>query len=382
MIPKPDPMQLLVLSIFLHYFIKNNFESGKYFILLGIAYGIKFNIITILPWLFLIPFINKGTDLGNYFRKISLTIFYFIAGLVIAVPCLLMSPIKPVFLRSYLNSTFGYVSQYDDNLNQGMFEWIIKGWFGAYNGGTLFGTILILFLLAALYSGIKEYITTKKLSHEIVILISGLMLFLPVIVLTKRIWPHYLWSGYIFIFLGLVMFIQKIKGNRNLRITLYSLVLIIIGGSIKSTIAQGNQLFQLQSNSKDLLYNGQLAYQYLKSKNREFTSVQDLSVPYPFIEMLKARPYHPFASAFKDTVRQKFIWQGFISPQTIAESKADYIITGKTNFNDSSDIRKTVKDITQRKNNELIRAELGKSIFYDTAFGTIRIYSVLRTEAR
>lgn len=49
MVPKPEPIQLLTLALFFYFFKKHNYQFGKHFILLGIAYGIKFNVLTILP---------------------------------------------------------------------------------------------------------------------------------------------------------------------------------------------------------------------------------------------------------------------------------------------------------------------------------------------
>ncbi len=275
-------------------------------------------------------------------------------------------------------STFGYVEQYDDDLNHGITDWLVKGWFGAYNGGFIAGGVLTILILLALFFGIREYFRTNKMTNELMILVSGLFLFIPVIVLTKRIWPHYLWSGYIFIFLGIIMYLQNMKSSVVFRNLNYGMIVVVVLGTFRSTFAQGYKLLTIEKDSKEMINNGRLAYGYLKGRDSSFTAIQDLSVPYPFTEMLKTRPYHPFSTPLNDTVRQKFIWQGFISPQTISENQADYIITGKTNFNDSTNVIRTVKDSTLLQNNALVRKELGKSIFFDTSFGNIRIYRVLK----
>lgn len=381
MVPKPEPIQLLLLSLFFYYFKKNDLAFGKFFIFLGLAYGAKFNLITILPVLFILPLLKKNMELGLKIRKIAIAVLYFLLGLVTAIPCLLLSPVKPVFLKSYYNATFANTNQYDDDAALGVWEWISKGWFGAYNGGLAGGILLLVLVTVILLIGIKTFLKRKEVNDESILIIIGLGLILPVILLTGRLWPHYLWTGYVFLFLGLVVCLEGLlkEGIRkNYRIAFSAALSAVLILSLYCSFAQGYKLFSLEDRSGKVKEYGQQAYRYLKNKEREFIAVQELSVPYPFEDFLVANPYNPFTSSLDQKAEKKFIWTSFITPEIVEETKAGYIITNKLNFEETGRTLQTEKDSTIFKNNLSMRNELGKTVFPDTIFGNIRIYKVLR----
>jgi hypothetical protein len=377
MVPKPEPLQLLMLALFFHYFRKNRYAFGKYFLFLGLAYGIKFNVLTILPFIFIIPFFNSEFTLAKNIKMAFTSVLYFVAGLIVAVPCLILSPVKPVFLKSYYNSTFANTEQYDDDASLGAMDWILKGWFGAYNGGVIGGILLIMLIIVVLYFGIKNLFKFGKVNDETLILGTGLFLLIPVILFTGRLWPHYLWTGYIFIFLGLVIFLQHGQAIKGLGVFSSILIVGVLAFSIQCSWAQGKKLFSLEKSSLQLQKDGKDAYQYLKDKKEAFVAIQDLSVPYPFKEMLEVNLYNPFAGFTTQAVNQQFKWMGFITPDILKENNADFIITHKLDFEEINSAGHTDKDSANSRNNLLIRNEIGRTIFPDTSFGTIKIYKVM-----
>ncbi|MDI1235291.1 MAG: hypothetical protein PSX81_13500 [bacterium] len=375
MVPKPEPMQLLILALFFYFFKTNQYQFGKFFLLLGIAYGIKFNILTLLPIIFIIPFLFQS-DIKKPLNKLGFSIFYFFIGLIIAVPCLLLSPVKPIFLRSYINATFANTSNYDDDKTVGMIDWLGDGFFGAYNGGWIFGVLLVILILVILFYSSKVWLRDQPIPADLLFIICGLLLILPVIIFTGRLWPHYLWTGYIFLMLGIVIFVQSERGPKAMRTFGFSAMIILIGGSVYCSINQEKKLISFEANTRKLNMNGQRAYAYLKNKYKIFIAIQELSVPYPFNNMLEVGRYNPFTSFNQPKVAQQFIWTGFINPQIINDNKADFIIINSLNFSDTTINLQTNKDEITIANNRLMNEILGRKLNIDTIFGSIKIYKL------
>lgn len=377
MVPKPEPIQLLTLALFFYYFKKYNYQFGKFFILLGIAYGIKFNVLTILPLIFILPFLFQKINI-QLLKKLSFGLLYFFLGLVIAVPCLLLAPVKPVFLKSYINATFANTSQYDDDSSLGIVQWLSDGFFGAYNGGWIFGIFLIALVVLIVYLGLKKLLTFKSIPVSLLFVSFGLLLILPVILFTGRLWPHYLWTGYVFLMLGCIDFVQSgISHSVLQKISFYTLI-IIIAGSVYCSALQEKKLFNLNIQANELNTNGKQAYAYLKNNQKTFLALQDLSVPYPFNHMLEVRRYNPFTGISQPQVAQQFIWSGFISPQIISENQADFVLTNRINFSDTVINLQTNKDEMTIANNKLMNGILGKTVLLDTTFGSIKIFKVIK----
>ncbi len=377
MIPKPEPIQLLALAIFFNYFKRNNYGFGKYFIWIGIAYGIKFNIITLLPIVFLLPFFNNKNELKAQLKQLIGSIIYFLIGLIIAVPCLILGPIKPIFVKSYFNATFANTSQYDDDATLGIIDWLGQGWFGAYNGGWIFGIILSLFGAMVLFLGVKKLLKSNYFSNELILVLVGLAMILPVILFTNRLWPHYLWTGYIFLILGCLVFIESENISKALKLLSTSAFFVLLIGSLYCSFSQDQKLVGQFSQIQSMTENGKKAYDYIRQRKPAFTSVQDITVPYPFEEMLLINRFNPFTAYQAQEGNQRFMWSGFISPAILHSNKADYLLTNKLNFEDTSSDLRTEKDSTLQLNNQLMRAELGKTVIKDTAFGPIKIYRII-----
>lgn len=370
MIPKPEPLQLLLLAVFLLKASKVDWQFGWHFIWLGMAYGAKFNVLTVLPLFFLLPYFHGYRKMIGSFKSI----LAFLIGVFIAIPSLILTPIKPIFFQTYLNNTFGRTNHYDDTVIS-FLEWVKTGWLGSYNGGLWLGLAFLALIIWSLFLGLKKYWQIKIISSQMVLLMVGLGFLLPVMLFTGRMWPHYLWTGQIFLILAIAVNLINIQT----RLFFLALMSIVTMGSVYSTINQGSHLFSLQSQSKQLIEDSKKAHNYLLMKSKHMICAQDISVYYPFKEMLEVNPYHPFANKLpKQENQYQIIWIDFVNPKKLNEMGADYLITNKYNFNQNKTSSATEKDRLIEKDNSLMREELGKSILLDSMIGNLKIYKIIR----
>jgi hypothetical protein len=369
MVPKPEPLQLLLLAIFLIKAHKVNWQFGWHFVWLGLAYGAKFNILTVLPMFFILPYVAG-------YKKITGLIksgVAFVMGIIIAIPSLILAPFKPIFLKTYLGNTFGKAEHYDD-AGVSFATWVKTGWLGAYSGIFLIGLVLVLIVVWMILIGIKNYVLNKEIEPFFIFTLIGIGFLLPVMLFTERLWPHYLWTGHVFFILGVGLFVQPQIRLKRIK---YLLMFLITFGGFWSIIAQGKNLFSLEKQTQKIVENTALAYSYLQTQKDSFVAVQDISVFYPFEKALKANLYHPFVVK-KPNKEEKtqYHWSGFINPQILMDFNADFLIVNKSDFENQELNTDSQKEVAIIKNNALIRSELGKSIFLDTAFGTLKVYRI------
>lgn len=367
MVPKPEPLQLLLLAIFIIKADKVNWQFGWHFIWLGMAYGVKFNILSVLPLLFILPYVNGYKKFGGLIKSF----FAFLSGVIVAIPCLILTPLKPIFFQTYIKRTFGNSSHYDDT-GVSFMTWMEKGWLGAYNGGLLLGLVLLLVICWICFLGVKNYLKNRKIENSFVLILLGLGLLLPVILFTERLWPHYLWTGHVFLLLGI-----GVLSNQNIKYTTVLLYLLITIGGIISIIKQGKNIFFLENKAAELIINSKRAHEFIKTQSDTIVSIQDISVYYPFSEMLKINRYHPFSSK-KPVIfeKERFMWDNLLDYSMIKEEKTGFLLLNKFSFLDMGEDYSTTKDSIVLKNKMKLREQFGKTIFLDTTFGSINVYRI------
>ncbi len=310
-LPKPEPIQLFFIVMFLRGLFKNNYLPNKYFIWLGLAFAVKINILLILPFVFIIPFYvhRKVGLLKLVLLKFKMLLWFFV-GFFIGIPCLLLTPIQPVFLQTYLHKTiYGTRKAYDDP-NLSFIEWLESGLGGHYLGSHLLAYVFILLALSLLFYSIYNYIKNKnpKILNTIIIISIGLILMLSVMFLTKRLWPHYLWTGFVLVWLSLIYFYEiEIKAVFS-KISLF-LVILFFGFSSFTFYTKALPEFLKRENTLEnikIKNDSKLLYQYLESK-KEFKEIGlDGTVYFPYIHFVHESPYHPFASERPKTASQIF----------------------------------------------------------------------------
>lgn len=343
MLPKPEPHQLFVLALFINGLIKNKFKPGFYFIYLGLAYGLKFNAILLIPVVFCWILANSTIKL----RDTGVALVSFIAGLLIAVPCLVLSPVKPVFLQAYLKATFLNTTNVDDNPANGVLAWIYHVWPTYYSLGLwvflITGMLIIYLLLSHLRLNFRKWIS----SPAVLMILFGLALNLPVVITTKRLYPHYLWTGQIFIWAGLYLLLAEHRRLKNL--VLVPAVVLMISG-VGYSVRSFNKMLTWEDKAKPLMTEVMEEQQAIFSRNTAATVVEDISVYFPFKWHVQAKPYHPFAGPSPAGVPEKQIfWTSLIDTVVLSEKNPDYIFMGRSyisiikepmNYSDSQLVKK------------------------------------------
>lgn len=286
-VPKPEPHQLFLLALFFRAFVRSGFRPGRHFLWLGAAYGVKFNVLIILPViaLFLLPVFRQE------WKRILGSAVWFIGGIIVAVPCLLLSLLRPVFLQTYIQATFGNTANVDDSASVVASDWLGHVWPTYYTTALPFLLLFFTMLAFVLY---REWLGKKfdiLRSPVLLMILCGLALNIPIVLLTKRLYPHYLWTGVVFLWLSLCMAEIAIFGN-------YVKVIL----SVLAVSASGYLLINLQElvrreeSSAALKKEAINAYDLaFKRHGDKATVLIDISVYYPFQWYLETNRYHPFS---------------------------------------------------------------------------------------
>ncbi len=376
MMPKPEPMQLLFLALFLFYFKKSNWSFGKHFILLGIAFGLKFNILFLLPIAFLLPFHKKGiTLLRQNILKAVKSLAFFIVGLLIAIPCLLLSPFKPIYMKAYIHETFYSAGKSYDDLSITVFDWLRQGFGGYYLGHWIMGYLFLSLILLVTFLQLRK----MKYNHDLsalILLLFGLVMTWVIMLTTKRIWPHYLWTGYIFMLLGLIVFVSQQTSLKQRRIYLVFISMFTVV-SFSFFCSRDLPMFAGLAKEKEVtlsLSEGKMAIDYISNQYPGAYVVTDGSVFYPFSDFVKAKPYHPFASTLPKAEGTTFIWSGD-HPEKIWDHPAEVVVFYKRHPERMINEHPNVY-LGQHENLYRIYTQATQEAFIrDTSFGEVVIYS-------
>jgi len=320
MMPKPEPHQLFFLALFLNRFKHSGWTFGRHFFWMGIAYGLKFNMLLLLPLVFTIPLIKKGgiqwmSDFASGLKSLG----FLMGGILAAIPCLVLTPLRPVFLQTYLHETFGgTVKSYDDAALTAN-DWLLSGLGGSYLGHWIWAYPFIILVLAALFLSVRRAVSTRDFSIP-VLLISGLMLTIVIIFNTKRLWPHYLWTGYVLMLLGLIAATDVQKQMKGRRISVY-LLFLCTGSSVFFYLKRELPMYLGLSAKPDIRQTIALSHKaidYLRYRYPGKRIGTDASLLYPFKDYVQVDVYHPFSGRAPETVETRFDWYGD-APQNIWE---------------------------------------------------------------
>ena len=298
--PKPEPMQLLFIAMFLRGLLKNNYAFGRFYVWLGLALAIKINVLIILPFAFLLPlFIHKNLGLKTNLQNTLKAFIWFFVGFFVGIPCLLLTPIQPIYLKTYLHETiFGTTKSYDDP-NLGLIKWLESGLGENYMGSNILAFVFVILALVLIIYSLIKYLKVKDKFFLQTFIISaiGIILILSVMVLTKRLWPHYLWTGFVLTWLSFNIFSEL--NNSEIHKKFYiGLLSMFFGFSAFSFYTQALPAIINRDHTAEMLEtrkeSAQL-YKYLESKYKHEEIGIDLSVFYPYRHFIHSSPYHPFA---------------------------------------------------------------------------------------
>jgi hypothetical protein len=256
-IPKPEPLQLLFVSIFFYYYIKSHAAFSWYWIFLGLAFGTKVLLLPILPIFAIFSLITaiKRDTLFTPIKSLSTAVFAFSIGLSIAIPLLLplvvlcsigcysfyrvytQNILKKstiiiftfayfclIFyicfgsIKTWLSSTIFNTTHGSDRASVNIFSWFdffIKDWMvSPYYVNIVFIVLIFLYISIQYISIIskKSFFFSDK-AVAIIILITGIFLNLTIMLFTNRLWGLYLFPGSIITIFGMLILIDKNISN-------------------------------------------------------------------------------------------------------------------------------------------------------------------------
>lgn len=87
--PKPEPIMIFCLALFLYFYKKNNLEEGKpYWILLGMAFGAKISMLPAIPIFLLASLYKKPirSETVKTLRNLFISVMYIFIGFCLAIP--------------------------------------------------------------------------------------------------------------------------------------------------------------------------------------------------------------------------------------------------------------------------------------------------------
>lgn len=251
-LPKPEPLQLLLISIFISIYFRQNTKLGGWcWIFLGAAFGAKIStlpvvVIFIAASLWFDKKSNNEVFINNYIK----TIFYIIVGLCISEPILIGNFIFSIIfykliiknlnikngiiifnialmiiliinmviskgaslyfqknnpLNIWINDTFLNTKHGADDSNIGLNNWILyylQDWFIAPGWLMLFLGVFFITLLIIIYSINKLYFL--RINPGILLIMAGTALNLSVFIGVHRLWGMYLYIGTILILAGIL----------------------------------------------------------------------------------------------------------------------------------------------------------------------------------
>ncbi len=374
--PKPEPLQLFFIAMFLRGLFKNNYVFGRYSFWLGLALAIKINVLLLLPLLFLLPlFIHKSFGFKANFQSGFKGLIWFFIGFFVGIPCLLLTPIQPVYLKTYLHETiFGTTKSYDDS-SLGFIKWLESGLGGNYLGSHFLAYVFVLLAFALTIYTAFNYLKRKdKKSLQIAVISAmGLILMLSVMVLTKRLWPHYLWTGFVLIWLSFNI-ISELSINGIYKKISVGLLIVFFGVSAFAFYTKILPTIFNRYNSKEMLItraeSAQL-YQHLESNYGDKVIGIDGSILYPFRHSIHTSPYHPFASERPKT--SNFVLKLYLDkPTLIWECEVVVFKEGYPPLLNSS--KNTLKAEDVNKRNSIFEMQTKNNFVLDTMIGENRIY--------
>jgi hypothetical protein len=245
--PKPEPILILSLALFVRFHKQYNFERNFYWIFLGIFLGAK---ISSLPYFIsILAFIVFDRNKHKIIKRIKIILPWILIGFAISVPSLgilclitilvvssfekkpnnkrakislvLALIISAIFFRTniyhYLNWTIFGSAHGSDNSQINFTSWlkfIVDTWFAHV---TLFVvTFIAPFLVWMSYSTsqIRESILRDRLINGL--FWGSLFSVLLIIIDVKRLWGMYLWISYYILLVIILVILEKIINTRRI----------------------------------------------------------------------------------------------------------------------------------------------------------------------
>lgn len=221
-IPKPEPMQILLLGLFFNLKTKYNWA----WLFLGLAFGTKISVA--FSVLFIAGIEMYYSLKAKNIKSIWLKGCYALLGVIIALPGLIFATFNPYFKNGLVNIVSTTSKPYDDK-SISFLDWTHKFFSYFYELPAWFSYILMLLLmLSAFYLLLKD---KDKRDY----IIFALLAIIPIMLLTKRLWGHYLFLGVAMLIPLVFDFIHQIAKKRIVVWVIFALFMIQIIPHFSST---------------------------------------------------------------------------------------------------------------------------------------------------
>lgn len=255
--PKPEPIQLLFISIFLFYYRKLDMKLDSfYWIFIGLAFGAKIStlpliIIFIIPGIFKLIYFKDNQLLEKYVN----TFFYFVFGLVLAVPILALPvslsfifyfiiiktfklniyrKISLIFSIIFINLFTSLLLFFKHNITTGFalwggstflntthgsndsdigildwFEYLFYGWFNAPAVLLIFIFIMSTILIIRYINNSFSINFSQNSQIPVLLILAGIFSSLLIFLTVDRLWGFYLFINSVLILVGIFSIIEK-----------------------------------------------------------------------------------------------------------------------------------------------------------------------------
>ncbi len=361
-VPKPEPFLLLFIALFCYFSIKFNFQKLWPFLFLGLAFATKISVLSIVP--IFTTFIWLKSDLP-WLKKIFLTGFYFIFGLIIGVPTLLLGVVKPIYWQYYFSHTFGTIKQDYDDASITFFTWLKYIGFEYFS---LYWIVIIPLLLLPIGLLIYKIVKNKKITFQQLLFVSGLFVIILVSISTKRMWPQYLYFGWVLFFFGLCSIELK-----KLQYTITITFLLLGVGELKTVLNHTKYLIDRENDIafQSTKQNSTKILKHLVNGINSSPIFIDVSAYLPNSLFIKHCRYQPFESDKKPT---DICIEQINNFGDQLYKNANSIVF----FNSNPKTRVLAKNtiIMEDEKNALLtfNTNVPKVFYMDTAFGEIEVY--------
>ncbi|GAA4249253.1 hypothetical protein GBZ26_23925 [Azospirillum formosense] len=210
--PKPEPLQILFLALFLLMMVGRRKVVGWPWLLFGLAFGAKISVIVLLPVFMAFAFAALETrhPLWKLFLVVFNTLPWFLVGFLLSVPVVLTGEEG---IASYLEWTFLNTGHGADSATVTFWSWgqlILNGWLsGSWITGVAVAAALVLPVALALFHAFAalpasswrrpgRLLGTLAADRRIdgpFVFLCGLLLVLAIMFGVKRLWDFYLQVG-------------------------------------------------------------------------------------------------------------------------------------------------------------------------------------------
>ena len=255
--PKPEPLQILLIALFFKFHKKYNWS----WLFLGLALGTKVSISFSVLFLGLAELyaVIKTKD----FKRIWENGLWALFGLLIALPGLFFAIFFPAFRNGLINIVASTKKPYDDP-SITFITWLNK-WMSYFSEMPVFVSYALMgiVLTASIWFLIKR---TNKTTY----IIFAFAALLPVMLMTKRLWGHYLFLGTAMLLPLVFEFIDQLKLKKYVKPIVFTLFFIQViyhtNGILKAKgelesekeIAIKNKTLNMIEEAKKLEISGQI----------------------------------------------------------------------------------------------------------------------------